>query len=136
MTVKRRTSKFWGLWKWIKVPTCNAKPGATQFVAETNAWLMTCLYHLSVVSMTHRAPKTNPPKTPRARSGTHRDLERNKFTSICSTSREVEICSCSAWFNPSSFMFRLKVERKKKVMDCRVQVPSRDIGYFQVRVFH
>jgi hypothetical protein len=124
MTVKRRTSEFWGLWNWINVPTCNAKPESTQFDAETNAWLMTCLYQLSVVSAKCRVLNTNPPKTPRARSGTHKDLERNKFTSIRSTSREVEICSCSAWFNPSSFMFRLKVKKTKKVMDCGVRVPQ------------
>ncbi len=40
-----------------RVPTCNAKPESTQFVAETKAWLMTCLCHFSVSKGVYRRPR-------------------------------------------------------------------------------
>lgn len=58
--------------------TCNPYAGSTQLVAETTACEMTC-----------------PPKTPLPLGGIRSDLERNKFVSKVSTSREVEMSSCS-----------------------------------------
>jgi len=67
--------------------TCNPNSGLTQFVAATIACEMTC-----------------PPKTPRAALGWYRLFDRKRLTSICSSSKEVEIMGLSAWFASSIVM--------------------------------
>src|SRR6267154_294559 len=75
------------------VLTCNPNTGSIELVAATIACEMTC-----------------PPKTPRPFVGMNKVFDRKRFTSICSSSKEVEILELSAWFVSS------------------IAIPSLDVG--------
>lgn len=76
--------------------TFKAYAGSTHRVAHTSACEITC-----------------PPNTPRARTGTFKDFERNRLASRVSTSSEVDICSGSAWWCGASDMLLSRFDAEK-----------------------